>query len=339
MRLNISHKLIGKSIGIVKKQLKKCEELNKVIVGVSGGQDSVALLGILHILSTVLNFEIIVCHINHGLRSESEQEAIFVRTLCEKLNVTCYIYEFNLQKSMSNLGDHARKLRKEYFENLKLETNSEIICLGHTKTDQCETVLMHLTRGSGIAGAGGMQILSPPYLRPFLEITRGETREICNILDLKYVSDPTNEDADYFRIALRKIIIPALEKINPNVQDAFLRFSLQAQNTSDLITSLAKAEEQKRVKQTRQINTESGCFLLLNKLWDIKNFKLVSEIIRFETLKLICQQAVKNTSEIKYDIIAKIDHHVCNCNIKEFPFKNGIVLKIDKEFISFHKTC
>lgn len=339
MRLNISHKLIAKSIGVVKKQLKKCEELSKIIVGVSGGQDSVALLGILHILSSVLNFEIIVCHINHGLRIESEQEAIFVKSLCEKLNVTCYIYEFNLQKSSPNLGDHARKLRKQYFENLKLETNSEIICLGHTKTDQCETVLMHLTRGSGITGAGGMQILSPPYLRPFLEITREETEEICNILDLRYVSDPTNEDTDYFRIALRKIIIPALEKINPNVQDAFLRFSLQSQNTSDLIVSLAKAEEKKRVKQTRQITTESGHLLLLDKLWDIKNFNLVSEIIRYETLKLICKQAVEDTSEIKYDIIVKIDHHVCNRNIKEFSFKNGIFLKINRDFISFYKTC
>lgn len=343
MQLNFSHKLISKAIGIVKRELLRHSPINKIIIGVSGGQDSIALLGILHILSKPLRFEIIVCHINHGLRSESTDEAVFVKTLCGQLNVKCVIYEFNLNKEIKDLANHARKLRKQHFEKLKNEENADLILLAHTKTDQCETILMHLTRGSGINGAGGMQILIPPYLRPFLYVTRSETFTICQLLGLNFVSDPTNDNIDTLRIALRSVIIPTLEQFNGRVQDAFLKFALQAQSTNELIAQIAKDVEIsiRCYKDSKFEQQLVSCLIERSRLiagWNIVNFDKLSQIVRYEVLKIICKNIITDESKVRFDVIENIDFHICNKHVREFSFPDNIKLKIDGKFLFFYKT-
>ncbi|RMG89444.1 MAG: tRNA lysidine(34) synthetase TilS, partial [Chloroflexi bacterium] len=179
-----------------------------IIVGVSGGPDSLALLHILHVLFPPAH--LIVAHLHHGLRPTADRDAEFVRKTAESWGIPCYIEQISVvelarQEGLS-LEEAGRMARFRYFTRLAREHAARVVVVAHQADDQAETVLMHILRGSGLTGLRGMLPLthlpgaSDLWLaRPFLTISRAEIEAYCQQHHLQPIHDPTNQNVAFFR--------------------------------------------------------------------------------------------------------------------------------------------
>ena len=216
---------------------KAGEKGRKMLVGVSGGPDSVCLLHILDQLRETLGVSLHVAHLNHMLRGvDSDADARYVAEFSgtlgipatvEKRDVEAYRKEHRL-----SLEEAAREVRYGFFSQVAESVGAGHIALGHTQDDQVETILMHLVRGTGLAGLRGMgpvTSLRPPgggvlvVVRPLLEVARRETEEYCRAYDLNPRSDFSNYSLDYTRNRFRYELIPLLQSYNKNVGAALMR--------------------------------------------------------------------------------------------------------------------
>lgn len=215
----------------------KAGENPKMLVGVSGGPDSVCLLHILDQLRDSLGVRLHVAHLNHMLRGvDSDADARYVAEFSgtlgipvtvEKRDVEAYRKEHRL-----SLEEAAREVRYDFFSQVAESVGAVGIALGHTQDDQVETILMHLVRGTGLTGLRGMgpiTLLRPPgggvlvVVRPLLEVARRETEEYCRAYDLSPRSDFSNYSLDYTRNRFRYELIPLLQSYNKNIGDALMR--------------------------------------------------------------------------------------------------------------------
>ena len=201
---------------ITDNQLLKSDE--KVIVGVSGGADSMALL---HMLVT-LGYKCIVAHCNFRLRAEeSDRDESFVYSYCSKNSLECNFVSFDTYAYMKEKGISlemaARELRYNWFE--KISENSDIgkIAIAHHLDDSVETFLINLLRGSGIKGLTGIQPQNGKIIRPLLCLTQSEVLEYLTAASLTFVEDSTNTEDVYLRNKIRLNIIPQLKEINPSI--------------------------------------------------------------------------------------------------------------------------
>lgn len=206
-----------------------------VVLAVSGGADSTAMLHIFHALTAKLwpKGSICVAHLNHKLRGrESDDDEIFVRDLCAKLKIECFTESADVRElaesSKENLEAAARRLRYQFFDRVAVEYGAAKIATAHTVNDQAETFLLRLIRGSGGAGLGGISPVRPlismqgsdiPILliRPLLCLTRDEVISYCEDNHLEYRTDSSNLSLDYSRNRVRHEIIPQLALLNPQI--------------------------------------------------------------------------------------------------------------------------
>jgi len=209
-------------------------KLQKLAAAVSGGADSMALLGILCALQAEFGFELSVCHVNHGLRGETaDRDEAFVRAECARLGVPLRV--FHAAELADEVGlppehageDWARRLRYACFERLCKE-GIDAVATAHTANDQAETLLLRLARGTGLHGAGGIRPKRGHYLRPLLELTRQDTENFCREAGLKWVTDETNETDAYARNRLRRAAVPALQSTNTAAVENMARFCEKA---------------------------------------------------------------------------------------------------------------
>ena len=198
---------------------------------VSGGADSMALLHLLLALQKEYDFELSVCHVNHGLRGETaDRDEAFVRDACAKLGVPLRVFhpaEVGFVVPPHAGEDWARKLRYACFEQLRRE-GIDCIATAHTASDQAETLLFRLARGTGLHGAGGIRPKRPGYCRPLLCLTRAKTEEVCTACGQRWVTDETNEGDDYARNRLRHAALPALASANGAAEENLARFCEKA---------------------------------------------------------------------------------------------------------------
>lgn len=199
---------------IEKKQL--FTEANKLLVALSGGADSVALLRVLQ----ELGYSCEAAHCNFHLRdAESDRDERFVRDLCQRFNITLHVAHFQTEKIVEekhiSIEMAARELRYEWFEKLRLETSAAYICVAHHRDDSVETFLLNLLRGAGIQGLRGIQPKNGPIVRPLLEITRAEITDYLQHISQDYVTDSTNLQTTYQRNKVRLELLPLMETINP----------------------------------------------------------------------------------------------------------------------------
>ncbi len=188
-------------------------------VAVSGGADSVALLHILHRLAGRLGVTPAVLHVNHQLRgAESDGDEEFVRALAGSLGLP--VFTKRTQLGHGNLEQEARDARREFFQAVRREHGLDRIGLGHTRSDQAETVLFRFLRGSGTAGLAGMRFVTPDGLiRPLLTTGRDEVRGWVRSQGICWREDSTNSDVGFARNRLRQEVIPALTRgFNPNLE-------------------------------------------------------------------------------------------------------------------------
>jgi tRNA(Ile)-lysidine synthase len=228
----------------------KLHAMNLVLVGVSGGPDSIYLLDILN----NLGYPLIAAHLNHGLRPEAATDALVVQLQTEKLGVPFVMEQVDTlayaEDHSISIEEAARKLRYHFLFHEAIKAGARVVAVAHTADDQVETVLMHLLRGSGLAGLRGMEYRTCPtewnntipLVRPLLSTWRSVILKYCVEHELNTVIDQSNYDTAYLRNRIRHDLLPLLETYNPRFRQSLLRSSQSLAGDYDLIqrmTSLA----------------------------------------------------------------------------------------------------
>jgi tRNA(Ile)-lysidine synthase len=218
-----------------------------LVVGVSGGPDSIALL---HVLSRFHPLDrISVAHLNHQLRPESQSDAEFVESLAKSSGLLIHLGQADVgelaRESGQSIEEAGREARYQFLAEVAQQANARFVVVGHHADDQVETVLMHFLRGSGPAGLRGMQTIAPMpnapdlwLLRPLLDVTRDEIESYCVEQKLRTVSDSTNTDTSYFRNRLRHELLPVLETYNPNIRQRLCEMADIFAAEEDFMTTL-----------------------------------------------------------------------------------------------------
>ncbi|MCC2641235.1 MAG: tilS [Nitrospira sp.] len=217
----------------------------KVLVAVSGGPDSVALLSILHDLAPRWALSLTVVHCNYGLRGvESDDDASFVTALCRRLEVPCLIKLLTADRreagASSSLQARARESRYRLFRELAGELGAERVALGHNADDQAETVLLRMLRGAGLRGLGGMpHIRKRLFIRPLLSIARQEILSYLGAAGLSYRTDSSNAKPVYLRNRVRHELLPVIEDLAPAAVRMLARQADILREDDRLLSSLA----------------------------------------------------------------------------------------------------
>ncbi|OXM82491.1 tRNA lysidine(34) synthetase TilS [Paenibacillus rigui] len=207
---------------------------DRILVAVSGGPDSVALLHILFLLSGRWNWKLTVAHVNHLFRGEeSEREAAFVAQWAERLGIPCEVGRLDVPQYIEDTGKNpqaaARELRYGFLHQAASLHGANKIALAHHADDQAETMLMRLLRGTGPAGLAGIPVLRSEQkvelVRPLLRIYKSEIVTYCEAAGLTYYTDSSNLDTKYFRNEIRLEVLPYLQRYNAQLPQSLNRLS------------------------------------------------------------------------------------------------------------------
>lgn len=198
----------------------------KIIIGLSGGADSMAMLDIL----TLLGYQCIAAHCNFHLRvDESDSDAIFVKKWCKSIDIDFVSIDFDTREFAADkkisIEMAARELRYNWFEIIRKQYEAEAIVVAHHKDDLIETVLLNMIRGTGIRGLTGISPCNGYIVRPMLCLSRIEIEEYLTSRGIPNIFDSSNNDDTFTRNSIRLNVIPLLENINPSVKDAIFRTS------------------------------------------------------------------------------------------------------------------
>ena len=211
-----------------------------VLIGVSGGPDSMALLYTLFSLMNELNFNLAVCYVDHKLRPESKDEAKFVSEVAESLKLPFTLKEINIEEFRRGrtLEESARVARYMALEEARKENNGTRIAVAHHLDDQIETILMRIVRGTSIRGLRGIPVRNGNIIRPLLGVYREEILGFCGENNIRYVIDSSNLSTAFTRNRIRLELIPVLEQYNPKVKESLLRLSAQAEELDGFLSYL-----------------------------------------------------------------------------------------------------
>ena len=220
----------------VKKQLKSLPAFKKVVVGVSGGADSVALA---HILIK-LGYNVTIAHLNHGLRGkDSDKDADFVKTLAQKWKVPFVTFKVTIPKK-GNLEEQARNIRYEFLEKIRKSQNAKFVAVAHHRDDQIETILLHIQRGAGLRGLCGMSLVNGTIIRPFLNISKKDILSYLKKENLSYRTDESNFNLNFSRNYFRHVVITKLKRKHKNFESNLLHLSEIACKKIEKIEKQAK---------------------------------------------------------------------------------------------------
>jgi len=198
----------------VQNLLKDFDAGDLVLVGCSGGADSLALAWTTLVVGKRLELKTGAVIVDHQLIPESNSVALNAKKQCEELGIQeVIIKKVNVEQNHEGLEAAARIARYEAFENVLHETNAQAILLAHTQDDQAETVLMRLTRGSGAKSLSGMAQVSGKYLRPFLHLRKKIVHDSLDLIGLKAWQDPANTDHQFLRVKVRHELMPKIVEV------------------------------------------------------------------------------------------------------------------------------
>ncbi len=211
-----------------------------ITVALSGGADSMALLDVMLALKKDLNInKISAAHFNHQIRGdEALRDQTFVQEYCKKRGIDCFVGSADVpdyaRKNNLSLELAARKLRYEFFNSL----DTDAIATAHTASDNTETVLFNITRGTALPGLCGIPPVRDRYIRPLLFCTREDIENYCEQNGIAFVTDSTNLCDDYTRNKLRHNVIPILMDINPSVQNSVVKMTASLREDEDFINGI-----------------------------------------------------------------------------------------------------
>jgi len=247
----------------VRKTIQKNELINEgssVVLGLSGGPDSVCLLSILCDLQKSLKFKLYAFHVNHSIRGkEADADEKYAKKLCEELNVPFSSVKIDvpaLSKKYNKTEEEMGRLVR--FSELVLyadSVNAEHIALAHNKNDQAETVLMRILRGTGVHGLCAMDYKREDgIIRPLLDCEKSEIEAYCKEKKLNPRIDKTNKETEYTRNKIRLKLMPQLTEYNPSIVDALVRLSNSAKDDDKALNSLAEEMKTTSVKELAKMD-------------------------------------------------------------------------------------
>lgn len=285
------------------------EKNDSIVVGVSGGPDSMTLLSILLKLKEEFNLKIYVAHVNHMLRENAIKDEEYVKEFCEKNNIEIFIKKANIseiaQKEKIGLEEAGRNVRYNFFEEVLKKTESNKIAIAHNLNDKVETIIMNTLRGSGVSGLKGIEAKRKKYIRPLIEIERYEIEKYCIENKINPRHDESNDDNTYTRNKIRNIVIPYIKnEFNPNIIKTLNRLS-----------EIIKEEDEYVQSETEKIFKEILLTDEKNKIeFDPREFNEQEKVIQ-KNLILLAIKKVKGSTQgiekVNIDDIIKL----CNNNI------------------------
>ena len=311
--------MIEKEVLSTIKKYNMIKEGDKVVIGVSGGPDSITLLNVLNKFKEKLNIKIYVAHINHSIRKEADEETEYVREFCKKIGVEFFFKKIDVEQEAKKLKigteEAGRNIRYAFFEEVAKKVGANKIATAHNSNDNAETVLMNIIRGTSISGLKGIEKMRDnKFIRPLIETTRDKIEEYCKIENLNPRYDKSNKENVYTRNKVRNLLIPYIQKeFNPNIIEGINRLSNIATEEERFLNILVE-EEYKRIliKERRESNKKKG-----------KDFLL-------ETENKSVEETVQNNNEEKrnmYEGKEEINNEEIKAilNLKEFNKLDNVI--------------
>lgn len=251
------------------------KENDTIILGLSGGSDSMCLLHLLLHLDIKLN--IICAHINHNIRKESEAEAAYIKDYCHQQNIILEYTKFSKKNLASNYSEaELREKRYAYFDELVQKYQASYLITAHHGDDLIETILMRLSRGSNLKGYSGFQVSTSKQnytiLKPLIYVTKEDILKYNAENKIKYFNDATNTSSKYTRNRYRQNILPFLKKENNNIHLKYLKFSQELLDYYNYVETQVDEELKKRTK---------------NNELDITNFTSLPKLIQNKIIEKI----------------------------------------------------
>lgn len=300
--------MLEKQVEETIKKFNMLEKGDKVVVGVSGGPDSMTLLKILISLKEKYSLTLFVAHVNHMIRENAKIDEEYVKEFCKENNIECFIKRSDVveksQKEKKGLEEAGREVRYNFFNEVLKNTNSNKIAIAHNSNDNAETIIMNAIRGTGISGLKGIEPKRDEFIRPLIETSREMIEEYCKQNNVNPRHDESNDDNTYTRNKTRNIVIPYIKKeYNPNIVSTLKRLSEIVRENEEFL----KIEVE---KQYNEIIISEG-----NKIiYDLKKFNsldivLQKRLILFGVEKLFGD--TKGIEKINLEDIIKL----CNNNV------------------------
>lgn len=305
------------------KKYNLIESGDKIILGVSGGPDSISMLKILNELKNEKKFifDIVVCHINHGLRENAKLDEEYVQAFCEKHNIEYYVLHADIrkiaEKNKIGLEEAGRNIRYEFFNQIKEKTSANKIAIAHNSNDNAETIIMNMLRGVGLSGLKGIEAKNGIYIRPLIESERQEIEEYCEKENLNPRHDESNDENIYTRNKIRNIVIPYIkEEFNPNIIKTINRLSsIIKEDISFIENEVIKKYneiclEEKNLFESDVYNEEKESTIILDlKKFNMLDISIQKRLILYSIEKIF--GSTKGIEKIHIDDIIKL----CNNNI------------------------
>ena len=226
--------MLNKLLAFIRKQ-NMIAPGDHIICALSGGADSVALTFAMYLLKDKLGIRLSAAHFNHHLRgAESDRDEAFVRDFCDRYDIPLFVGEGNVKSGKKGLEAAARDARYAFLRSLDGK-----IATAHTADDNAETVLLHLVRGTGLKGLGGITPVNGNVIRPMLTITRQDVEDFCQEWCLSYIQDSSNEGDAFLRNRLRHRVMPILKEENPKLAENVSAMALRLRQDDDFLSQSA----------------------------------------------------------------------------------------------------
>ncbi|MGN1302283.1 MAG: tRNA lysidine(34) synthetase TilS [Clostridia bacterium] len=298
------------------KKYNLIESGDKLVLGVSGGPDSISMLNILNDIRNDKNlhmeFDIIVAHVNHMIRKEAKDDEKFVENFCKKIGVPFYSKSIDVQKIANNnkIGteEAGRNARYEFFDEILEKTNSNKIAIAHNKNDKVETMIMNMLRGSGIAGLKGIEpIKNNKYIRPLIECERFEIEQYCKENNIDARIDRTNFENIYTRNKVRNVVIPYIkQEFNPNIIQTMDRLSELVKEEDEYLENTVKNKYKELIIEEKEKE-----FVM-----DLKGFNKQEKVIKSRLLLYTISRLLGSTNGIEKihieDVIKLCENNIGN---------------------------
>lgn len=328
--------MLEKEILNTVKKYNLIEQNDTIICGISGGPDSMCMLDNLRKIkeNNILNFELIVAHVNHQIREEADQDEEYVINYCKKHNIKNYVKRVDVKKYANNnkqgTEEAGRNIRYDFFEEILKKENANKIAIAHNKNDKIETIIMNLLRGTGLTGIKGIEPKrNEKYIRPLIEIERKEIEEYCLEAKLEPRIDKTNFINDCTRNKIRNIVIPYIkQEFNPNIVETIDRLS-KLVTEEDVFLDQITSDIYKKIKIEESLNST---------ILDLKEFNKQEEFIKKRILIFTINKTIGNTQNIEkinIDDIIKLCHN--NIGNKYLTPNKNIKILVNKGKIYFEK--
>ena len=271
---------------------------DKIVIGVSGGPDSITLLTCMNKYKDKLGCEIIVAHVNHLIRKDSTDDEKYVEKICENSQIKFYKKRIEILKlaeeQKKGTEEVGRTERYKFFDEVAKEEGANKIAIAHNMNDNAETMLLNLIRGTGMNGLEGIQPVEyKKYIRPLINCSRDEIEAYCDKYNLKPRIDSTNKENIYKRNIIRNKFIVELKELNPNIVETLSR-------TSKII----RAENEYIVKQAKKIFEEIAIYNKnqreLGKIeFEVKKFNTLDEVIKQKIVFITIEKMLGSTRNIE----------------------------------------